>query len=350
MKKVLLSVVLFIFVGISALFGYVWYDTENNDDWTNAGSGIDPGSVDTAYFSGNISASDDVDWFEVPLDLGNICQFDFVSYSSTGLSVDFYSDVPPVTVDMTAVPLGGSSTSTIPATATYYARVYGAAAEYPATYMIKLTNTGNTFLPVTLSHFTATFNNDGVGVTWTTQSESNLSGYNVIRSQSSEMNDAINVNGAIIVAENSTSVNTYTFRDEELEDVGEYYYWLEVIEIDGGIDYHGPVQVEISDDDPCSDTPDIIMHTGIIGSFPNPFSNQTDVEVSLAKSQSVEVAVYNIKGEKISVIHNGEMAEGSHTLNWNGKNDHGKDVANGIYLFRLHSSGGTYTHKVTFIK
>jgi hypothetical protein len=233
----------------------------------------------------------------------------------------------------------------------YYAKVSGEAASYPCHYVLSLTNLdAPTFLPVTLSSFTALYSNNGVGISWTTQSESNLNGYNLIRSENSELEDGININGTLILATNTSTTKTYTFRDEELDNVGEYYYWLEVVEIDGGIDYHGPVQVEIVEDNPQGETPDIVLSTRIVSSYPNPFTSSTDISIEMAKTLPAELSVYNIRGEKVNVILNGQIDAGNHVFNWNGKDIHGRNVANGIYFFRLNTGEGTSTHKVTYIK
>ncbi len=352
MKKVLLCVVLFIFVSITGLVALTWYDVEPNNTMGTAQQNIDPGTNAIAYWDGAINYEGDVDWFAFPLNGGDVCRISFISHDSQNTSCEFYSDNPPNTVEGTATPSFVFTSNPVAAgDGLYYARVSGTAGSYPAAYYLKLENlTSETFLPVTLSTFTAIYNNDGVGITWTTQTETNLAGYNLIRSETTNMTEGINVNGAKIIAHNTSTVKTYNFKDDEIEGAGAYYYWLEVVEIDGGIDYHGPVQVDIIEDEEGEETPDVVYHTGIISSYPNPFSSNIDIQVEMGKSANTEISVYNIKGEKINVIQTGELGVGTHTFNWNGRDVHGKTVSNGIYFFRLNSHEGTFTHKVTYIK
>ncbi len=351
MKKVLLCIVLFTFVSMVGLFAY----SENESNNTPASADMIPRGTlaNVVLFSGNINQAGDVDWVGIPLNDTNNCTIDFVSFGSANTSVDFYSDVPPTTVEGTATTSSSYTSAEVnQGDVHYYIRIYGTAATYPSSYLIRITNEDdNTFLtPVTLSSFMAVYTNNEVGITWVTQSESNLAGYNVIRSDSQDMTKGLNVNGAIIYAHNSSSITTYNFKDEEIEAGGSYYYWLEVVEIDGGIDYHGPVNVEITEDDHEEETPDLVYRTGIVSSYPNPFSHNIDLQVEMSKLTAIELSVYNIKGEKVDVIHNGELTEGTHTFNWDGKDVHGRSIANGIYFFRLDSYEGSYTRKVTFIK
>jgi hypothetical protein len=282
--------------------------------------------------------------------LGDRCQFTFTFADSPTALVDIYSDNAPTMVVHTLT-LGETWVyNSALFTGYHFIRVYSVPDVAPINYLVELTNLDSPTLPVTLSAFTAVYSNHGVGISWTTQTETNLNGYNLIRSESSSLEEGININGTLILASNTSTTKTYTFRDEELDEVGEYYYWLEVVEIDGGIDYHGPVQVEISDEDPGDETPDIGYHTGIISSYPNPFSYSTDITVEMAKTLPVDLSVYNIRGEKVYVIHNGQLTEGDHQFNWNGRDIHGRTVSNGIYFFRLNTYEGTYLHKVTYIK
>ncbi len=352
MKRVLLCIVLFVFVSFTGLMAYTWYDVEPNNIYENADEIVEEGNYNVAYWEGEINYEGDIDWFSFPLLDGDLCRITFMSYDSMALGCNFYSDLPPSEVEGTAAPLTPFESVAVSAgDGNYYAEVYGTAASYPATYLLKIENlTNDTFLPVTLSTFTAIYNNDGVGITWTTQTETNLAGYNLIRSETTNMTEGINVNGAKIIAHNTSTVKTYNFKDDEIEGAGAYYYWLEVVEIDGGIDYHGPVQVDIVEDEEGEETPDVVYSTGIISSYPNPFSSNIDIQVEMGKSANTEISVYNIKGEKINVIQTGELGVGTHTFNWNGRDVHGKTVSNGIYFFRLNSHEGTFTHKVTYIK
>jgi hypothetical protein len=324
----------------------VTYDTENNDTYPNAD--IIPINDFEELYVGVID-TDNSDWVTFMLNSSDRCEYSFTVASSPFLRADIYSDNPPTNIVHTLIP-GETYTHIAVFTGFHFVHVYTSPDDFPSPYSVHLVNLDNPTLPVTLSSFTALYSNNGVGISWTTQSENNLNGYNLIRSENSDLEDGININGTLILASNTSTLKTYTFRDEELDDVGEYYYWLEVVEIDGGIDYHGPVQVEITEDNPQGETPDVNLNTRIVSSYPNPFSNSTDVTIEMEKSLPVELSVYNIRGEKVNVILSGQLDAGNHVFNWNGKDIHGRNVANGVYFFRLNTNEGSYIHKLTYIK
>ena len=76
--------------------------------------------------------------------------------------------------------------------------------------------------------------------------------------------------------------------------------------------------------------------------FPNPFYFVANLSFGLKKAEPTHLFVYNLKGQKVRTLQSGLLAKGMHTITWNGKDDNGKPVSSGIYLFRL-ESGKTVT-------
>ena len=66
--------------------------------------------------------------------------------------------------------------------------------------------------------------------------------------------------------------------------------------------------------------------------YPNPFNPSTSISVSLAKSSSVEVLVYDILGREVAHLLKEEKASGKMHATWSGKDDFGRKTASGIYL------------------
>jgi flagellar hook assembly protein FlgD len=64
----------------------------------------------------------------------------------------------------------------------------------------------------------------------------------------------------------------------------------------------------------------------------------------------VRIAVYNITGQIVRTIKNGVVPAGAHTTYWNGTNDDGRRVANGIYVMRGEFGGVAAARKVMVIK
>ena len=84
--------------------------------------------------------------------------------------------------------------------------------------------------------------------------------------------------------------------------------------------------------------------------YPNPFNPITTISFQIPGRSSVKLTVYNIKGEKIKTLLDTEVSAGSHQIIWNGKSDNGKDVASGIYLYKLSSPQYSHIKKMTLLK
>jgi hypothetical protein len=84
--------------------------------------------------------------------------------------------------------------------------------------------------------------------------------------------------------------------------------------------------------------------------YPNPFNAQTMISFDLAKPGRVELAVYNIVGQKIVTLIDGEYAAGGHSIIWNGFDSRGTAVSSGIYYYRLKTDDKSETMKMTLLK
>ncbi|MCK4328856.1 hypothetical protein KAX02_03330 [candidate division WOR-3 bacterium] len=72
---------------------------------------------------------------------------------------------------------------------------------------------------------------------------------------------------------------------------------------------------------------------------PNPFIQFTDVSFQITttgmESYPVQLKVYNINGREIKELVDGYKSAGLHSVWWDGKDNRGKNVVNGIYFLRL---------------
>ena len=69
--------------------------------------------------------------------------------------------------------------------------------------------------------------------------------------------------------------------------------------------------------------------------YPNPFNSGTVIRFSLPKSGEVELSVYNLAGQKVAALVEGVREAGTYTVNWDGRDDRGRALASGVYLYRL---------------
>ena len=75
----------------------------------------------------------------------------------------------------------------------------------------------------------------------------------------------------------------------------------------------------------------------ITQNFPNPVANQTSISFGLpnAQVQNAQLKMYNLLGQLVSSYNIDNPKIGENTFVWNGKDNNGKDIPNGVYFYRL---------------
>ncbi len=203
-------------------------------------------------------------------------------------------------------------------------------------------------VPVTLSYLSAgILANYFVELHWTTQSESGVQGYHVLRSAENNLSSATVVSG-LIPAANTSSQQNYTFVDEEILTEGTYFYWLLSSDYDGSDTYHGPISVDYSyhSDNP----PAVPLFTDLKQIYPNPFNPLAYIPYSLASSASVDLLIYNSRGQLVRQFDQGEKEPGEYRVLWDGKDDSGVELATGVYFVRMHAGKEVHQRKAVLIK
>ncbi len=82
--------------------------------------------------------------------------------------------------------------------------------------------------------------------------------------------------------------------------------------------------------------------------YPNPFSSSTAISYELNKQSDAKVTIYDVLGREVRTFNVGFQAAGSHGVVWNGRNNLGKVVAPGVYLYRLQANGEAQVRKMVF--
>ncbi|MBN2029542.1 T9SS type A sorting domain-containing protein [bacterium] len=69
--------------------------------------------------------------------------------------------------------------------------------------------------------------------------------------------------------------------------------------------------------------------------YPNPFNPTTKIPYFLPEDLSIKLAVYDLLGRQVICLEEGKKAAGDYEALWDGKDEYGRRVANGIYFCRL---------------
>jgi len=80
----------------------------------------------------------------------------------------------------------------------------------------------------------------------------------------------------------------------------------------------------------------------ILGNYPNPFTTGTTISFNIKEAGQTKLEIYNATGQKVRTLINGNKDAANYNIPWNGKNDEGRYVAAGVYLYKLRH-GGRYT-------
>ncbi len=91
-------------------------------------------------------------------------------------------------------------------------------------------------------------------------------------------------------------------------------------------------------DDPVTDA--LPQHFALQQNYPNPFNPVTAISYQLSAVSQVQLAIYNVIGQKVKTLVNERKAAGSYTVTWDGRDDTGEPVASGVYVYRLKAKGG----------
>lgn len=324
---------------------------EGDLDALNITPNIDLGSTTVTVYSGSFhpnTSSSVLHWWNLDTANSAICEITFRfrngylgALTMANLAVWEYS--------------GGwvkrSETITSSNVGTFFTEVTFSGISLTATkgaHPLILADKNDSTLPVELSSFTAIMNAQNyVQLQWITQSETNVSGFRIYRSQIEALESATLLN-VFIPASNTSQTQTYVYTDNELSEPGIYYYWLENVDLDGGNNIYGPVQISYTQ--PGGDSPELPIVQGINRIYPNPFNPDTNIRFGIEADALVRIEIYNTRGQLVRSLLDQNMHKGSHKLNWNGLGDNGRHCSSGVYLLHLIIGNDIYTQKMMLLK
>jgi len=101
---------------------------------------------------------------------------------------------------------------------------------------------------------------------------------------------------------------------------------------------------------------DLLKITSLSSSYPNPFyindsrNGFCKIDFALATPGEIELAVYNLKGQKVCTLISETMSNGKHSVSWDGRNNKGKQAGSGVYFYQLKTKTKTLNRKMILIK
>ena len=94
----------------------------------------------------------------------------------------------------------------------------------------------------------------------------------------------------------------------------------------------------------------VALRTRLGQNRPNPFNPVTTIVYELQSQAAVTLDVYDVDGSLVRRLVSEAKGPGSYTVDWDGKNDSGAQVASGIYFYRLVAGEFVETRKMVLLK
>jgi len=189
---------------------------------------------------------------------------------------------------------------------------------------------------VRLSAFQALPQKTGILLKWQTAGENDNLGFKVLRSESEK--GVFEVISAAMIPANSTGF--YSYFDDRAQAGGTYYYKLQDVDRGGLSSMHGPVSAMVP----------LPASLALAQNYPNPFNPTTTICYELPAAAEVELTIFNIAGQRIRSLVQGDQTAGLHQVVWDGRDDQGISVPSGVYCYRMRSGGEVFTKKLLLAK
>jgi hypothetical protein len=89
---------------------------------------------------------------------------------------------------------------------------------------------------------------------------------------------------------------------------------------------------------------------GLESNYPNPFNPSTTIRYALPEGADVRLVVYNILGQSVRTLVDGSQSAGRYSVVWDGRDAIGRQVASGLYIYRLQAGSFIATQKMLLAK
>lgn len=84
--------------------------------------------------------------------------------------------------------------------------------------------------------------------------------------------------------------------------------------------------------------------------YPNPFNAATSINFTLLKSSNISIDIFDISGQYVDCVFTGWLEAGTHNIDWNGRNAQNRNLASGVYLYKLSVGNSSVCRKMLYLK
>ncbi|MEE9166152.1 MAG: C10 family peptidase [Candidatus Neomarinimicrobiota bacterium] len=166
--------------------------------------------------------------------------------------------------------------------------------------------------------------------------------------------------GAFIVSEAGRFGFMPIYRDDPRTEIDEGPRKDEEVAIYFG-DYEVPVKVVWTEFGDIVDLGDLLLAAedgmknlpteyGLSQNYPNPFNPVTTIRYQIPNDGNVTVEVYDLLGREVVTLVEGFQRVGYYSAVWNGRDEFGKEVGSGVYIYQMSSGEFVQTRKLVVVK
>jgi hypothetical protein len=84
--------------------------------------------------------------------------------------------------------------------------------------------------------------------------------------------------------------------------------------------------------------------------YPNPFNPVTNIVYDIPEASEVKITIYNITGQNVRTLAQGQHEPGRYRVQWNATNDYGNPLSSGMYIYRIHAGDFVSVKKLILMK
>lgn len=135
-------------------------------------------------------------------------------------------------------------------------------------------------------------------------------------------------------------------------EVGRYFLKLEWRELSGAVVYsYYQINLFINTHVEDGSGMSVPGKCNLFQNYPNPFSRSTTIGYQLPVSCEVDLKIFNMIGQEVRILVNGNQSAGEHSVVWDGKDETGESVGSGIYFYQFNAGNKfSETKKLLLLK
>jgi hypothetical protein len=248
----------------------------------------------------------------------------------------------------TIVPTLGDSTI---AEGMYYTTFFvSALTGTPTTYYDSAPDSGysvDNVAPAKVGGFTVTYNTgSGNHLSWAESEDEDFSYFCVYRGMSEGFaSSGFTLSDFAPTEEDRVAVTTATAWSDPEYDGSGVYYLLTVVDISGN--ESDPISPEAVTSADASPTPKAYR---LGQNYPNPFNPATLIRFDIKDKVHTTLRIYNVSGELVRTLVDEVLPARSYSVEWNGRNDTGREATSGVYFYKLEAGSFRDVRKMILVR